>query len=278
MSKSGFLFCWLGELGFLAHLEGMVHNFPLSEGGINRRYNYILLQKGTLPLSPDKSFDLAVEHRCSSVLIWPEGEQPAANDTIITDPCFTVTGFKYAERQLTELELSFTDLDYIFITHRHRDHLLNLLHKKKFPYFWSGNANRLPGINVVPCPGHARDLRSLVVRSTSDQIVWIVGDAVLDLEWLKAWEYYWPNSYTPPEIVQTWESVAKILLYADVIIPGHGAPIEVTASLVKDLLSTFPLAEHAENCRDVERFLSDRLERLLAEESKDDAEKPCEDQ
>jgi hypothetical protein len=37
--------------------------------------------------------------------------------------------------------------------------------------------------------------------------VCIAGDAILDIEWLKAWKYYWPNGYTVPEIVETWESV-----------------------------------------------------------------------
>lgn len=250
----------------------MTRNSPLSKRNLKQRYHYILLQRGTLPLGPDKSFDLAIEHRCSSVLIWPEGQHPTPDNTILTDPCLTVEGAKYAEKQLIEIGLSLIEIQYIFITHRHGDHRPNFLHKKNFIYFQGGKNDWLPRIDLVPCPGHTIDLQSLVFRSTSDENIWIVGDAILDLAWLKAWEYYWPNFYTPREVVQTWESVAKILSEADVIIPGHGDPIHVTASLVKELLSTFPSAEYAENCRNVERFLNSRLERLLAEESQNSAE------
>ncbi len=256
----------------------MIRSSPLLKETSVKRYNYIYLQKGSLPLGPDKSIDRSIEHRCSVALIWPEGETPDSGNTLLTDPCFTVAGMKYAERQLTKLGLSLTNIRSMFITHRHGDHCQNFLCKKKFIYFQGGNSNWLPGIDLVPCPGHAKDLCALVFRSTFGQDVWIVGDAVLNLEWLRAWEYYWPNCYISSEIVQTWESVAKILSKADVIIPGHGDLIHITTSLLKELVSTFPSAEHADNCRNVEELLSDRLQRLLVEEPEKDAKKSCEDQ
>ena len=33
-----------------------------------------------------------------------------------------------------------------------------------------------------------------------------------------AWQYYWPNVYEVPEIVETWRSLAKILATADTVI------------------------------------------------------------
>ena len=76
-------------------------------------------------------------------------------------------------------------------------------------------------------------LASLVV-ATNDGTTWIVGDAILGEDWLRAWRYYWPNGYGPDEIVETWRSVARILSMADVVIPGHGPPFRVDISLMSD--------------------------------------------
>jgi glyoxylase-like metal-dependent hydrolase (beta-lactamase superfamily II) len=151
------------------------------------------------------------------------------------------------------------------VTHRHGDHRPNLSYfigRTTFTDFQTGVAEALSGIEIVPYPGHTPKQQGLVFRSSSRQKVCVVGDAILDIDWLKAWMYYWPNVYQTSEIIQTWESVAKIFSYADLIIPGHGRPIIVTASLVKDLLSTFASAEHASKCQNVEQFLSTRLESL----------------
>jgi glyoxylase-like metal-dependent hydrolase (beta-lactamase superfamily II) len=232
-------------------------------------YRYVLLQQGTIPLAPDGTVDRSLEHRCTSVLIWPEDEQPSLGNTILTDPCFTSTGFEYASAQLQQWNLSFADIGRIFVTHRHRDHMPNLsyfLGRTKFKNFRGGTRKTLSSLLTVPYPGHAPDLRALVFRSDLHPKVAIVGDAILDLAWLKAWGYYWPNGYSLEEVAQTWESVAQIVLAADFIIPGHGQPITVTASLVKDLLSTFPSAEYAGACQEVEPTLSRRLEQLLSQE------------
>jgi glyoxylase-like metal-dependent hydrolase (beta-lactamase superfamily II) len=239
-----------------------------------QRYHYIFLQKGSISLAPNGTIDLSIEHRCSSVLIWPEGEQLSINNTILTDPCFTPEGFRNAEQELKRLGRAFTDIGHIFITHPHGDHLPNFPYGKELARFREGTLNSFPGIRTFPCFGHAPGLHAFVFRSVSDENVWIVGDAILNLEWLKAWKYFWPNLYSRREIVQTWESVAKILLSADVVISGHGGPIYVTASLLKELLSTFPSANYADQCQNVEQFLNRRLEQLLADESKNDAEKP----
>ncbi len=234
-----------------------------------KRYSYVLLQNGTLPLAPDDALDFSLEHRSTSVLIWPEDEQPSIDNTVLTDPCFTSQGFQYAMKQLEQIHLSFLNIGWIFVTHRHRDHLPNLSHflgRTIFKNFRREANEALSDIVIVPYPGHSPDQRGLIFCSSSCQKVGIPGDAILNIEWLKAWKYYWPNLYMVPEIVQTWESVAKILSDADLIIPGHGQPILVTASLVKELLSTFSSAEFASECQDVKQSLSSRLEQLLAKE------------
>lgn len=237
-----------------------------------KRYNYILLQNGSLPLAPNSTLDPSIEHSCTSVLVWPEGEQPSAGNTVLTDPCFTDRGFRYALRQLDRLGLSLVDIGRIFVTHGHQDHLLCLpsyMEQPGFADFQAAASGPLSGISTVPCPGHAPDLRAIVFRSSSSQKVWVVGDAVLNVEWLKAWAYYWPNDYSPSEVVLTWKSVAEIFSHADLVLPGHGQPIPVTASLVRQLLSTFTSAAQASKCQDVEQALSIRLEQLLTVASQD---------
>jgi glyoxylase-like metal-dependent hydrolase (beta-lactamase superfamily II) len=90
----------------------------------------------------------------------------------------------------------------------------------------------------------------------------VVGDAILDRDWLLAWMFFWPNHYEALDVVETWRSVAKILDKADVVIPGHGPPIRVDAELLQTLLDRFPKAFQAHWCPEVARVLRSRLERL----------------
>ena len=228
-------------------------------------YDYLLLQNGTLPLSPDGSFDAAVEHKCTAVLLWPENEPPTRDNTIAVDPCFTAQGFDYATAQLERYRLSFRDIGWVFVTHYHRDHLPNVAQFTgyiKFRRFRPDAHPGFAGLTLVPQPGHAPDLRALVFVSPTAQKVYLVGDAILNSNWLKAWGYYWPNGYTEADIAQTWASVAAICAAADLIIPGHGQPIPVTAALVQELLTTFAQAKHANACPHVEPLLRTRLAEL----------------
>ncbi|MBD3308913.1 hypothetical protein GF339_21055 [candidate division KSB3 bacterium] len=230
------------------------------------RYQYRLVQKGSLPLAPDHSRQRTVVHKCTSVLLWPAHEAPASVNTVLTDPCFPSGISRNVQRTLDKLSLTFQDIGYLFITHRHGDHLPHPA-LSTTPLLVQTDAHApssLSGLTTVPCPGHAPELHALVFRSATHQTVWIVGDAILNLTWLKAWEYYWPNIYTPSEIVQTWESVATIVCQADIIIPGHGSPFAVTIPLLKTLIARFPSAVHAERCPDVESRLQTRLAQLQA--------------
>ncbi len=231
-----------------------------------RQYHYLILQPGELPLTTDGKFNVAVEHRCTSVLIWPEGQRPCFRNTVLTDPCFTPYGFRRAEEQLEQLRLSFDDIGHVFMTHQHRDHILNLplfISRKEFAEFPHTTNETLSGIRIRPYPGHSPEQQALVFRSPADRNVYVVGDAVLNLQWLKGWGYYWPNYYVASEIIQTWKSLAQIFAEADLIIPGHGQPIAVTVPLVRELLSTFVFAKYAGECPQVEQTLNTRLQQLL---------------
>jgi glyoxylase-like metal-dependent hydrolase (beta-lactamase superfamily II) len=233
---------------------------------MSRRYHYILMQSGSLPLEPDGIYTSSVEHRCTSILLWPEEQPPSQDNTILTDPCFTSGGYHLAVEQLERLNLSFTDIGHIFETHPHRDHRLNLGHflgQIHYHRLQIGKHEHFAGITVMPYPGHAPLQRGLIFRSTSHQKVCVAGDAVLDEKWLRSWKYYWPNFYQEAEIIETWESVAHILSFADVIIPGHGMPIQVTPALLHEVLNNFPAAAHANACQQlVEPILQQRLARF----------------
>jgi glyoxylase-like metal-dependent hydrolase (beta-lactamase superfamily II) len=225
------------------------------------RYNYMILQEGTLPLRANGLIIHGVEHRSTTALIWREGEKPNARNTIVTDPYFTNAGFANAMIQLKSLGLTIADIGYYFVTHQHWDHMPHVPPRAMRPKWlnWDDVDLSFPDLDSILCPGHESNLQALGFRSTRDETVLVVGDAVLDLEWLRAWQYYWPNGYSDSEIIQTWRSVAKILS-ADIIIPGHGAPIRVTRALLEHLHATFPAAEHASECRDVLEAIGARLQ------------------
>lgn len=226
-------------------------------------FEWVMLQKGTLPLRPDNHFQ-SVEHRCTSVLICP-AETSSPQPTILTDPCFTPRGFRPAVRLMGRFGKSFADIDRYFVTHEHGDHLLRL-HSMSDELrlmrarLWASSLP--PGITAVHCPGHHAKLHSLVFETPRHEQVWVVGDAVLDEDWLRAWRYYFPNGYTPDEVVQTWRSVATICSQADVIIPGHGVAIRVTRDLIQALVDGFPTASYAVQCGDVADSLRARLTRM----------------
>lgn len=227
-----------------------------------KRFHWQIVQEGSLPLRPDSRLFRTLEHRPTSTLLWPENELPTPDNTVLTDPHFTDASFGPTRQLLLQHNLTPTQIAWLFVTHEHGDHLPRFPESPAPAYRlmdWHPDPP-VPGLRMVPCPGHAADLYALVFTSVSDEHVWIVGDAILDEPWLRAWRYYWPNGYLPGEIIQTWRSVAAIFAEADVIVPGHGPPIRVTKDLVDCLIADFPRAEHASECPDV----ADQLQRRAA--------------
>ncbi|MFC1742746.1 hypothetical protein ACFL35_02045 [Candidatus Riflebacteria bacterium] len=235
------------------------------------KFNFSVLQHGQIGLKPDGTKKSWLEHRCTSVLIWPEDSTPSCENSVVTDPCFIGSGIKDAEAILEFLGLDFETIFEVFITHRHFDHGINLPRSqddREFDYFQPGKNPTLAGIKTIPCPGHSRDLKALAFHSNTGQAVWIVGDAIIDREWLLDWKYYWPNGYRRNEIIQTWRSVGKIIASCGVIVPGHGSPFAVTYSLVEKLLLNFPSARHFDECDDILHLLEERLFQLKGNKEK----------
>ncbi|HEX2908964.1 MAG TPA: hypothetical protein VHO69_18975, partial [Phototrophicaceae bacterium] len=182
-----------------------------------------------------------------------------------TDPFFTDRGFAEAVGQLQLLEIGFGSIGYIFVSHYHYDHMPRLpAHAPQYAFklLVPGESERFPDVRAVDLPGHDPFLRALAFTSIAGKRVWVVGDAILNEEWLRAWEYYWPNGYEPDEIMQTWRSTAVVLAEADVILPGHGQPILITPDLLRALAAGFTRAEYAERCPDVLETLHHRLAQI----------------
>ncbi len=238
------------------------------------RYQWLILQNGSLPLRPDGRTE-PLEHVCTSTLIWPAEGEPSPTNSIVVDPCLGPAGFENAVRGLSDMDASFGDVGYCLETHQHYDHVCNLPTARsplteddsdsadmpRWVPIARGDCMPLPDIELVNCPGHDPDLMALRFDAMDGE-TWIVGDAILDQQWLLAWMFYWPNKYLRDEIVETWRSVAKILKAAQVVIPGHGPPIHVDANLLQTLIERFPKAPYSDDCPDVSETLRDRLQKM----------------
>jgi glyoxylase-like metal-dependent hydrolase (beta-lactamase superfamily II) len=237
----------------------------MQEESAARRFNWRVLQGGQLPLRPDGHLDSKAEHRCTITLLWPEGTTPSPDNTVIVDPCFTDKGYKLAVGQLEGLNSSFAVVNRMFLTHPHGDHSPCLPPEAPsilFDRIAIKNNPQAEGLAARLCPGHHPLLLALVFQAVDGALVWAVGDAVLDEDWLRHWGVYHPNGYTPTQIADTWRSVAKIMAAADIIIPGHGPEIRVTCDLLHYLIDTFPRAPHADLCPEVSDQLRARLEKF----------------
>jgi hypothetical protein len=84
--------------------------------------------------------------------------------------------------------------------------------------------------------------------------------------------FYWPNEYAVEEIIETWRSVGTILASADVVVPGHGAPLVVDAGLLETLIDRFPQAAYSRECPDVLELLERRLQAMREAASSGSAE------
>ena len=225
-------------------------------------YRWDILQTGEISLHPDGSRDESKKHACTSTIIWREDKPCIPLYAIITDPCFIGKQSQHVENRLNRMGFRLPDIGKYFITHSHWDHQPRMHHHSQRLTGTPINITDRKGLKFVPCPGHHVGQNALVFTDANDKKVWIVGDAVINEEWLRAWGYFWPNQYDKQEINQHWRDIATIIAKAEIIIPGHGSPITVTWNLVEDMIESFPTAEFAANCPEVLDELKTRLAEL----------------
>lgn len=159
---------------------------------------------------------------------------------IITDPgC----NRELLLKALNEEGLKTGDIDYVFLSHRHPDHVLlaglfenakyitfdtNLMYDKdvllEFDEHILGE-----DIEIIDTPGHVNEHLSMIV-DTSEGKVAIAGDVIW---WLDTEEQVFDlhqkdhNQAVDMDMETLVESRKKLLKKADCIIPGHGKKFEV---------------------------------------------------
>jgi glyoxylase-like metal-dependent hydrolase (beta-lactamase superfamily II) len=145
-------------------------------------------------------------------------------------------------KRLAAAGLAPKDIDLIFVTHYHLDHILNIRLFPDCPVLDGNEINqddkitdysgKIPGtkIKVVPTPGHAFEHASLLVK-TAAGVIAVAGDL-----------FWWEDGETrkinranllvkaDPYVkdkAAIRRSREKILAAADYIIPGHGKMFKV---------------------------------------------------
>lgn len=170
----------------------------------------------------------------STILIKDSGK------LILVDPG---ANSKLLSQRLAQEKLKPSDIDIIFLTHYHPDHILNI---RLFPQadIYDGNTiyrgdreiiydgKTIPGtaVKVIATPGHAHEHASLLVK-TKEGIYAVAGDV-----------FWWEDGQEPAmdkksllrltdefvkDKVALRKSRRKLLKLADFIIPGHGKKFEV---------------------------------------------------
>ncbi len=146
---------------------------------------------------------------------------------LIVDPG---TGDKeYLEKSLQENSLTFDDIHYIVLTHKHLDHCRNmsLFPKAKIVDNWGivdGDREiadkKISGdVELIDTPGHSEDSQSLLVK-TEEGLVGVVGDLFInsDLEFKDPFA---------TDFKKLEQSRKLVLEKVDFIITGHAGMVKV---------------------------------------------------
>jgi glyoxylase-like metal-dependent hydrolase (beta-lactamase superfamily II) len=178
---------------------------------------------------------------------WGESDEKPLRGAICT--CTVVSGknfhllvdpsIKDASLMATELDrrtgLSIDEIDTVFITHQHDDHLFGLRHFLNAKWYAgeevaaslnkSGKFEKqiepvmkkfLGVIDVIPMPGHTSDSVGLRFDFNGYSIV-ITGDAVATKDYWDGGQMY----YNVIDMIESKKTLAMIRSMADIIVPGH---------------------------------------------------------
>lgn len=193
---------------------------------------WTILQMGDLPPGLEAKGAVAC---CTSVLIR------CGNRRVIVDPggCYD-HNFQALLYRRTGLVPE--DIDTVFLTHFHRNHRLNIgvfrkaawLISRAERHWWLESTSitneeeyqlsrlqpveehPIPGIEILPTPGHTHGSTSLLVETREGMLV-IAGDAVLSFDHFDSFE----PSFHSDDMEAARDSIERIAKTADLIVPGH---------------------------------------------------------
>lgn len=167
---------------------------------------------------------------CTSTLI--ETTQGAR---ILVDPA--VSGAALAQVLDERCGLRPEAVDYVYVTHRHGDHYVGMAdlpravwlaapgdageirralpqHAKRI---FAAGAEIVPGVQVLPLPGHTPGLAGLLFAS-EDGMVAVAGDSVMTRDFFKDRRGY----YNSADFAASARSIDLLMEKADIVVPGHG--------------------------------------------------------
>ncbi len=167
---------------------------------------------------------------CTSTLIeTPQGAR------ILVDPA--VSGAALAQVLDERCGLRPEAIDYVYVTHRHGDHYVGMAdlpravwlaapgdageirralpqHAKRI---FAAGAEIVPGVQVLPLPGHTPGLAGLLFAS-EDGMVAVAGDSVMTRDFFKDRRGY----YNSADFAASARSIDLLMEKADIVVPGHG--------------------------------------------------------
>lgn len=167
---------------------------------------------------------------CTSTLIeTPQGAR------ILVDPA--VSGAALAQVLDERCGLRPEAVDYVYVTHRHGDHYVGMAdlpravwlaapgdageirralpqHAKRI---FAAGAEIVPGVQVLPLPGHTPGLAGLPFAS-EDGMVAVAGDSVMTRDFFKDRRGY----YNSADFAASAHSIDLLMEKADIVVPGHG--------------------------------------------------------
>jgi glyoxylase-like metal-dependent hydrolase (beta-lactamase superfamily II) len=194
-----------------------------------------------------KRWDIVTIGNLSRNRYWGEREDRAVRSPLCTSTLIQAEGFRLLvdppiadrERMAAELDrrtgLKITDIQAVFVTHKHGDHHAGLACFPSAEWYaapavaeivtatgrYAKSLRPVTGrlfdlIDIVPTPGHTTGHHSL--RFDCDGLsVLIAGDAAMTRDfWADRRGFF--NSADPTQASRTMESLAQI---ADAIVPGH---------------------------------------------------------
>ena len=167
---------------------------------------------------------------CTSTLIeTPQGAR------ILVDPA--VSGAALAQVLDERCGLRPEAVDYVYVTHRHGDHYVGMADlpravwlaapgdageiRRALPQhadrIFGAGAEIVPGVQVLPLPGHTPGLAGLLFAS-EDGMVAVAGDSVMTRDFFKDRRGY----YNSADFAASARSIDLLMEKADIVVPGHG--------------------------------------------------------